>query len=77
LEDCNKCTEKEVTEKIGNNGVIIFYAKWCGHCHEFIEKVKKFESDNKINKKVYLVDVDERPDLAKKYNVDKVPHIVE
>lgn len=54
--------------------IVQFSANWCSSCQEFqstLEQLKTIYSDNLIE--FYKVDIDQCPDLAEKYDINKVP----
>jgi len=53
--------------------VIAFTAEWCVHCGCVEQKLRECEN---ANVHVAIVDVDERPDVARNYGVDAVPTYV-
>ncbi len=57
-----------------DNIIVDFYAKWCGPCRmlsPIIEEVSKEE-----NIELLKVDVDEHPDIAKRYGIMSIPTII-
>lgn len=60
-------------DNITDDNVLIFHAKWCGHCKN---SMPEFIKANKKNSKIILIDSDENPDLVKKYNVKGFPTIM-
>ena len=61
-------------EDITSDTVLIFYAKWCGHCKNSMPEFKKAVGQGKG--KVILVDSDKNRDLVDKYKVKGFPTII-
>jgi thioredoxin 1 len=73
-DDC-KCPHPSICER-GDcrlNYVVLFTAKWCGACKAMYPNMEKLESQGYI---VYLVDVDEHPDVVKDHKVKRMPTIL-
>lgn len=57
-----------------NPCLVLFHAKWCGHCKKMMPEWKKFKSQNKS--KVLAIDVDsENKEVMNKYKVQGFPTI--
>lgn len=54
--------------------VLKFEASWCGPC-KMLSKVLE-GAEGKYTAEIEVVDIDEKPDLAKKYGVRGVPTMV-
>ncbi len=52
--------------------LVDFYASWCGPCKMLAPELEAIKDKVKIIK----IDVDENPDLAKKYGVMSVPTLI-
>jgi thiol-disulfide isomerase/thioredoxin len=64
---------KEIHES-GKETIILFYADWCGHCHELKPQLKEFVSYKKLN---YLeIDSDSETELQKLFDVKYLPTLV-
>jgi len=66
--------EKEVT----NSSVpvlIDFWASWCGPCRMLSPVIEEIASEVK-DKKICKVNVDEQPELARKFGVMSIPTLV-
>ena len=55
---------------------LLFYftAKWCGPCQKIkplLQKISDGADSSKL--KVFMIDIDENDDLAKKFNIRSVP----
>lgn len=55
-----------------SDGVVTFTAPWCGFC-KGTETVLKTVAEELSDVKFYVMNIEENPDLAKKYNVRGVP----
>lgn len=54
---------------------IKFGAAWCGPCKTLEPKIKKMEEEfSEIN--FYHVNIDENPELAKKYQIRSLPTVI-
>ena len=63
-----------VKPSIADDTVLIFHAKWCGHCKSSLVQFEKAVSGG--NGKVVLIDEDNNKDLVKKYNIKGFPTII-
>lgn len=63
-------------DEIVNSGVVLldFYADWCGPCKMLMPELNDLVK--KIDVNVYKINVDENPDIAKKYGVMTIPTLV-
>lgn len=55
--------------------LVDFNAEWCGPCKMLRPTLEKLSEENK-NIKVVSVNVDNNPDLARKFNVFSIPCLV-
>lgn len=53
-----------------------FYADWCGPCQAMKPVVHEFAGEMQGRLRVWEVNVDENPDLARQYNVRSIPCFV-
>ena len=53
--------------------LVDFWATWCGPCKMFGPIVEEFAQDNEGKVKVGKVNVDEEPELARKYGIMSIP----
>ena len=53
--------------------LVDFWATWCGPCKMFGPIVEEFAQDNEGKVKVGKVNVDEQPELARKYGIMSIP----
>ncbi len=56
--------------------LIDFFAPWCGPCRMLIPVLEKLEIEFGETAKVCKVNVDENPELATRYKVGSIPHII-
>lgn len=59
------------------NGVVLidFYADWCGPCKMLSPELETIANENK-NITIYKINVDNNPDIARKYGVMSIPTLV-
>ena len=55
--------------------LIKFGAKWCAPCKKYDPILDKYQENNPADE-VIRVDIDDSPELAKRYNVQTVPYTV-
>lgn len=53
--------------------LIDFWASWCGPCKMMSPVVEQIAEEMGPNAKVCKVNIDEQPELARKYNVMSIP----
>jgi thioredoxin 1 len=56
--------------------VVDFYAQWCGPCRMITPVLDDLSEVHKGKVKIVKVDIDDAPEVAERYAVDKVPTIV-
>ena len=56
--------------------VVDFYAQWCGLCRMITPVLDDLSEVHKAKVKIVKVDIDDAPEVAERYAVDKVPTIV-
>ena len=56
--------------------VIDFWATWCGPCQQFKPVFHKVAADLAGKARFCSVDVDQCPEIAKKYEVQSIPNII-
>ena len=64
-------------EKI-NEGVVLvdFFADWCGPCRMLAPELEKVAAELEGEVKVFKVNVDNDPGLARSFNVVSIPNLV-
>lgn len=66
--------EQEVLE--AKQPVLVdFWAEWCGPCQMLLPTIEEL-ADEVENAKICKVNVDEQPDLAKRYGIMSIPTLV-
>lgn len=55
--------------------LVDFWAPWCSHCHVLDPVLKEFSQDAK-NIRMGKVNVDEEPELARKYGIMSIPTVL-
>lgn len=59
---------------VGDKPVVVeFFATWCAPCRLFEPHLEAFADQNRDEFRVYKVDVDKEPALARRYGITKVP----
>ncbi len=67
--------EREVLES--EEPVIVdFWADWCGPCHMVAPVLEEIAKERSGELRVVKVNIDEEPDLARRYGVMSIPTIV-
>ena len=56
--------------------LVDFWATWCGPCRMQAPILESFEKDMGDLVKVGKVDVDEQPDIARRYNIFSIPTLI-
>ena len=56
--------------------LVDFYAVWCNPCKMFGRVLEQAAVENEGDGVIAKVDIDKAPELAVKFNVNTVPHIV-
>ena len=74
MEIINSSNFNEKTE----NGVVLvdFFADWCGPCRMLAPELEKLADELAEDIKVYKVNVDNDPGLARAFNVVSIPNLV-
>ena len=77
MSNVKKLNEEEFVSNVENSNEVIlvdFYATWCKPCTVLAEKLEEFASTS--DTKVFKVDIDESKELAKKYDIKKLPTLI-
>lgn len=70
----NEVFQKEVLES-SVPVLLDFYASWCGPCKALAPILEEVAAENE-SFKVFKVNVDEQPELTKKYRIMSVPTLI-
>ncbi len=72
----NNLKEENIEELVSSGVVILdFYAHWCGPCKMLGPVLESLETEMP-NLKVIKINVDEKAEIANKYNVMSIPTLV-
>lgn len=72
----NNLKEENIEELVSSGIVILdFYAHWCGPCKMLGPVLESLETEMP-NLKVIKINVDEKAEIANKYNVMSIPTLV-
>lgn len=56
--------------------LVEFWASWCGACKWIEPMIHQLAEDVRSKAKVFAIDVEQEPELSKKYNIVTVPTII-
>jgi len=68
-------TQEDLDRFLDKHDVVLldFYADWCGPCKAMKPTIRKIEQDYAGKVAVGVIDVDDAPELARKYGVASIP----
>jgi thioredoxin 1 len=73
-------TTAAVNAAIQNSGdslvIMDFYADWCGPCHSLDPILEQLAANNNGKFKMYRINVDQAPDVARSFGVKGIPFVV-
>ena len=56
--------------------IVDFWAEWCGPCHAVAPVLDQIAKERADELKLVKVNIDEEPDLARRYGVMSIPTII-
>jgi thioredoxin 1 len=56
--------------------IVDFWAEWCGPCHAVAPVLDQIAAERASDVKLVKVNIDEEPDLARRYGVMSIPTII-
>ena len=56
--------------------IVDFWAEWCGPCHAVAPVLDQIAEERATEVKLVKVNIDEEPDLARRYGVMSIPTII-
>ena len=56
--------------------IVDFWAEWCGPCHAVAPVLDQIAQERSSELRLVKVNIDEEPDLARRYGVMSIPTIV-
>lgn len=56
--------------------IVDFYADWCGPCKMLAPILDEISEENSESVTVYKLNVDDEPDLAKRFSVSSIPTLI-
>lgn len=67
----------QVINSAGNRLLMLdLYADWCGPCRALSPLLEEIAKENRDNVSVYKIDVNNNPEIARKFNVTSIPLVV-
>lgn len=67
---------EEELKKAGKPVIVDFYADWCGPCRALGPILEKVANDYKDKVVLFKANVNESPNMAEKYQADRIPMVV-
>lgn len=71
----NKNFHREVLS-VDEPVLVDFWAPWCGPCKMFSPVLEKIAEENRATVKVAKINIEEEPELARKYNIMSIPTLL-
>ena len=56
--------------------IVDFWAEWCGPCHAVAPVLDKIAEENAGSIKIVKVNIDEEQELAMRYGIQSIPHMI-
>ena len=56
--------------------IVDFYADWCGPCKMIAPLLDELAEENTDSLQIYKINVDDEPDLARRFSVSSIPTLV-
>jgi thioredoxin 1 len=72
-------TDATFDEEIGSSAepvVVDFWAEWCGPCKMIAPILDEIASENAGKLRVVMVNVDDNPDVARRFDVMSIPTLI-
>jgi len=68
---------EQFDEVISSGTVLVdFFAEWCGPCKMIMPELEKLSVEYAGKAKIVKVNVDDEPDLAKRFEVTSIPNLI-
>ena len=67
---------KQTTLMANKPMVVDFYATWCGPCKQLVPVLEELEQKYKNDVIFQRIDVDQKPELAKEFNIQAIPMLM-
>lgn len=72
--DVTEKTFDTILNSVQGDAVVDFHASWCAPCRMVSPVLQKIESESDLV--ILKVDIDENPDLARRYGVMSIPTMI-
>ena len=66
----------EALQKEGKAIIVDFYADWCAPCKMIAPMLEEIAKENESILDVYKINIDENPEIAKKFSVMSIPTVI-